>query len=179
MKNIIAVGAVFLFLLFSGSVLASEVSKGPGHAGIKLLYEGFNLGSNGVIRFSLECAKNWGGQVGGIALVSAFYLDDSGLIVEKSERVSCHVSGGLDGATHKSNGGAKNLKIPVSLSEANVRAYLDYKETTNIADALKNIENSINQTFEEATRGIVKQPLTIGQSLEQAVAPTAGYQLAF
>ncbi len=175
----LVVMAALLSLTFVGNALAGSISKGRDNRGVELTYEGFNLGSNGVVRFSLECVKNWGGQVGGAAYVVAFYLDDSDKVKEISDSCSCYVRGGDDGARKKSKGSAKTLKIPVPLSEAEVRVYIDYKETSNIDDTLKKLENVVNKTIEDATRGVVKKPLTVGKTLEQAVAPAGGDKLTF
>jgi hypothetical protein len=86
---------------FKGNALAGSISKGRDNRGVKLMYDGLSLGSNGVVRFSLECVKNWGGQVSGVATVVAYYLDASGEIKEKSDSVSCDVRGGPDGARKK------------------------------------------------------------------------------
>jgi hypothetical protein len=157
------------------NAFAGSIPKG----GVTLNYEGLNLGQNGVVRFSLECVKNWGGQTGGVATVVAYYLDESGEVKEKSDSVSCHVKGGIDGARKKSSGSSKSVNIPVPLSQAEVRAYIDYKETSNIDDALKHIENEVNKSVEKATLGAMKKPLSVGKSLEQAVAPAGGDKLTF
>lgn len=178
MKNLFVAIAAVLSLTFAGYSSAGSISKGPDNRGVKLTYEGFNLGSNGVVRFSLECVKNWGGQTGGVATVVAYYLD-SDEVKKESGSVSCHVRGGIDGARKKSRGSAKSITIPVPLSEAEVRVYIDYEETSNIDDALKHIENEVNKAVEKVTGGVVKKPLSVGETLEQAVAPAGGDVLTF
>jgi hypothetical protein len=71
------------------------------------------------------------------------------------------------------------VKIPVPLSEAEVRAYIDYRETSNIDDALKHLENEVNKAVEKATGGEVKKSLSDGKTLEQAVAPAGGDKMTF
>ncbi|SKC49659.1 hypothetical protein SAMN06296058_0728 [Pseudoxanthomonas indica] len=109
----------------------------------------------------------------------AYYLDESGEIREKSESVSCYVNGGLDGERKKQRGEAKSITIPVPLSQAEVRAYVDYKETSNIDDALEHLGNEVNKGIERVTSGEVKKPLSVGKTLEQAVAPAGGDKLTF
>ena len=179
MKKSTIVLATLLSLSFVGSASAGSILKGRDNRGVTLNYEGFNLGSNGVVRFSLDCVKNWGGQTGGVATVVAYYLNASGEIKDSKASVSCHVNGGVDGARHHSTGSAKDIKVPVPLSEAEVRAYIDYKEISNIDDALTHIENEVNKAVEKATLGEVRKPLSVGKTLEQAVAPAGGSKLTF
>lgn len=179
MKKSIVVMATLLSLTFFGNAIAGSISKGPDNRGVKLNYEGFNLGSKGAVRFSLECVKNWGGQTRGVASVVAYYLDASGEIKQVSDTVSCHVAGGLDGARKKSTGIAQSITIPVPLSEAEVRAYIDYKDISNIDDALRHIENQVNNAVEKATGGEAKQLISVGKKLEEAVAPAGGEKLIF
>jgi hypothetical protein len=179
MKKSIVVMTALLSLTFVGNALAGSISNGSDDRGVKLNYEGLNLGSKGVVRFSLECVKNWGGQTGGVATVVAYYLDASGEIKQASDSVSCHVKGGLDGARKRSTGSAKSVTIPVPLSEAEVRAYIDYKDISNTDELLKHIENEVNKAFKKATLGAVGPLISVGKTLEEAVAPVGGVKLTF
>ncbi len=179
MRTALALATAFFSFGFVTDATAGDLSKGPDNRGVRLFYEGFNISTNGVVRFSLQCIKNWGGQVGGVATIVAYYIDSSGNVQEKNQTVTCHVSGGPDGARKKSTSAAATLTIPVSITNAEVRAYVDYEETTNIEDALNHIENELNKSIETASGGFIKKPLSISTTLEQAVAPAGGDKLSF
>ncbi|CAN4277586.1 hypothetical protein H4W19_12720 [Pseudoxanthomonas mexicana] len=178
MKRLCLAAFALLPLLVAFNASAGSLIKGRDNRGVRLDYESLSMGGSGAVRFSLECVKNWGGQVGGVATVVAYYLDGAGEIREKSESVSCHVKGGLDGERRKRRGVAKSITIPVPLSQAEVRAYVDYEETSNIDDALEHLGNEVNKGIERVTSGEVRKPLSVGKTLEQAVAPAGGDKLA-
>lgn len=179
MKNINKFAIVFASVILACNVFAGSISKGRNNRGVELKYEGFDIGGNGVVRFSLECVKNWGGQVGGLARVSAYYIDNDGNVQEKYDSVSCHVRGGIDGARKRSDSEAKSITVPVTLDKAVIKAYINYQETDNISDFLNKINDVLNEAVENATGGVVKKPLSLGESLEQAVAPAGGDKLTF
>lgn len=178
MKKLIIILIACIFLYSSGSASARSITKGPNNRGVKFSYEGFPVGPYGVVRFDLECVKNWGGETGGVAEVIAWYVDGSGL-EKKSVVANCHVSGGLDGARHWSKGDAKTITIPVPLKDANIRAYIAYTDVSNLNDFTAHLSGEINKAVDKVSAGLVKHPLKLGQTLQQAVAPTGGDKLSF
>ncbi|WP_434141333.1 hypothetical protein JQR84_23515 (plasmid) [Pseudomonas luteola] len=179
MKNsMIAISGLFALSII-GNTLAGTLSKGRDNRGVTLEYEGLEMGSNSAVRFSLKCVKNWGGEVTGAASVVAFYIDKSNILQQVSNQVSCHVKGGLDGARKSRSGEVKTITIPVPIAQAQVRAYIDYQEISNTEAAVNHLQGELNKIVEKSTLGLVKKPLSMGTSLEQAVIPAGGDKLAF
>lgn len=167
-----------VFFLIVSPASARYHNFGSSHKGVTLHWSEVKIQNKSAVRVQLECKKNWGGKVAGLAEIAAYYI--SGDTLETvTTTVTCNVSGPGDGGIRKSKGSAKSLLIPVPLEQTSVEAYVDYTSASNWDVWTERLSTEINKKIEKVTGSIIRAPLDPKSAIREVVAPIEGFPLTF